>query len=79
MNSERLVIPVLLRTKNVDIRINSSLRHHSRRDLAEIPFLDPFVTVDNGGGVYVVVWKEKGAQDRRERNRRTIKKKKGAE
>lgn len=73
LNSERLVIPVVLGAKNVDIRINSSLRHHRERDLAEINFLDLIdgtIEIDYGGEVKVTGWAG-GAQDRMVRNRRT--------
>lgn len=82
LNSERLVIPVFLRPKNVNVGINSSLRHRRQRDLGEISFLDLIddsALVDNGSSgdsicddVKIVCGASAGgAQDRMVRDGRT--------
>lgn len=77
MNGERLVIPVLLGPYDIDVRVNTGLRHGSpairTRDLNQVGRIDLIVAAYGGvgGGLVGRVRKVGGAQDRGVRNRRT--------
>lgn len=75
MNGEGLVVPVLFRAEDIDVRVYTSFRHGWEiwpEDLRG-PGLADLIVVANEGGGDVVRWirKEGEAQVRKVRNRHT--------